>query len=368
MYFWQAFPDFLRNTGILCLALAGLHAISAIASRGNWLAALLTAAARFLQKSAQSTRNFTKGTWDFFKDDPWNTGFGCLFVVVFAFFLAGILSVFTGGAWVAFFDEIDFFLEDLVRYSPAEEIFLVQLFLFSPLLVLLFILLIGAVWSILSLAGKGIHIYAALIGAPAPQKRQWLMTGILLLAGVGLLTSSGQIRPFANNQAREALKAHLASGDLRRLDLQNLNLSGVDLSGADLSSANLSGTCLAGANLQKANLQNANLAGAWLDYADLSNANLKNADLQSASLNHAILDDASFWETNLNGADLRYASSQGSGPSRTTLPDGEQTFIGDRTWGYLRFERFTDPEHPNFWAASNLPIPVSCQNAPDYSN
>lgn len=366
MYFWQALPNLLRNTAILFLALAGLHAISATMSKGKWLVAVLDLITNFLQKSTQSIRDFITDTWNGFKDDPWNTGFGCLFVVVFAFFLAGMLSVFTGGAWVAFFDEIDFILEYLVRYSPADEIFLVQLFLFSPLLVLLFILLIGAIWIILFLAGKGTHIYATLIGAPSPQKRQLLMAGILLLVGVGLLTTSGQIRPFANIQAREALKARLASGNLRKLDLQNLNLSGIDLTGADLSGANLSGTCLVGANLKNARLENAGLAGAWLDNADLSGTSLKKADLQSASLQNAILDDASFWETNLNGADLRYASSQGSGPSRTTLPDGEQTFMGDQIWGYLRFTRFTDPEHPDFWTPGNLLMPASCQNALDY--
>jgi hypothetical protein len=366
VYFWQALPDLLHSIGILFLALAGIHGISAIASKGNWLAALLTAAAHFLKKSAKSIRDFIQDTWGDLKNDPGNTGFGCLVFVVFALFLAGIVSVFTGGALGAFFNSMDFFLERLVKFAPADEIFLVLLVLLSPLLVLFFLLLVGVVWATLALAGTGLGAYARLISNPTPQKRQGIAALFLIVAGTGLLISGGWITPYANNQAKEILKARLASGNLHRLDLQNLNLSGINLAGADLSGANLSGACLAGANLQKANLQNTNLSGAWLDYADLSHAKLRKADLQSASLKYAVLENASFWEANLKGADLRYASSWGIGPSRATLPDGEQTFIGGDVWGYLRFERFTDPEHPKFWMPANLTIPVSCQNALDY--
>jgi cbb3-type cytochrome oxidase subunit 3 len=370
LYFLQGLPDMLRNTGIVCIVLAGLHAVSAFAGQGLWLSAALEAVAKFLQKSARAIHDVIADIWDFFKDDPLAAGIGCLTIVFFIIFLGWIISMFTGGAWVAFFDEIDAFSEYLAQHEPADEIFLTQIILYSPLLVLMLLALIGTIWLVLSLTGKGIYAYAAFLSSPSPRQRQSIMAVILLLAGVGTLAGNPRISRYAKAQAQAILRSHLDSGDLRKFDLQNLNLSGIDLAGADLYGANLSEACLIGANLYNANLENARLTGACLDDANLADANLKKADLHSASLQNAILDDAFFWETNLTEADLRNASHPGRGPDLTILPDGTRTGIAGGPPNYIlintHFFRFTDPDHPKFWTPGNIPSPDSCQNALDY--
>jgi len=226
--------------------------------------------------------------------------------------------------------------------------------------------LIGTIWIVLSLTGKGMCAYAAFLRSPSPRQRQSIIAVILLMASIGTLAGSALISPYASIQVEAILRSRLASGDLRKVDLQNLNLSGIDLAGANLYGANLSGACLIGANLYNANLENAWLTGACLDDANLGDANLKKADLQSASLQNAILDEAFFWETNLTGADLRNASYRGRGANGTILPDGTPTYFALSVSIYLGFERFTEPDHPDFWTPGNIPRPDSCQNSLDY--
>jgi hypothetical protein len=368
LYFWQGLPDVLRNTGIVCLALGGLHAISAFSGQGLWLSATLEAVAKCLQKSARAIRDVIADTWGLFKLVPWAAGIGCLLIVVSILFLVEIISVFTG-SWGAFFDEIDAFLEYLVQHEQVAEFFLSYIIAFSPLLVLMLFVLIGTFWTVLSLTGRGIGAYAAFLSRPSPWQRQSIIAVILLLAGTGTLAGSARINPYASSQAEAILISRLASGDLREVDLQNLNLSGIDLAGADLYDANLSGACLIGANLYNTNLEKAWLKGACLDDANLVYANLKRADLQSASLQNAILDNAFFWETNLTDADLRNASYYyGRGPSDTILPDGTRTGFagGPGVSIYTGFRRFMEPDYPNFWTPGNIPRPDSCQNALDY--
>lgn len=85
----------LRNTGIVCLTLAGLHAISALSGQGLWLSSALEAVAKFLQKSTRAIRDVSSDIWGFVKDDPLAAGIGCLLIVFFILFLAWIISVFT---------------------------------------------------------------------------------------------------------------------------------------------------------------------------------------------------------------------------------------------------------------------------------
>jgi hypothetical protein len=85
---------------------------------------------------------------------------------------------------------------------------------------------------------------------------------------------------------------------------------------------------LSGANLQGANLWHANLQGAYLAYADLQGAYLIGANLQGALLNRAGFDE------------------------ETYLPDGSQ-WTPDTD-----MNRFTNPEHPDFWRSDNKYSPA----------
>ncbi len=104
--------------------------------------------------------------------------------------------------------------------------------------------------------------------------------------------------------------------------LRGVKLESANLSGANLYSANLSGANLYRANLSDANLYSANLSGAELWYADLSGAKLQAANLKGANLGGVHFDE------------------------NTELPDGTN-------WTpETNMERFTDPEHPEFWRSS----------------
>jgi len=145
----------------------------------------------------------------------------------------------------------------------------------------------------------------------------------------------------------------LKKGHLRRANLQEADLRGVNLQEADLVEANLQEAFLFRANLQeadlwKANLQEANLWVANLQEADLVLANLEEAilfeaNLQEADLRKANLQWADLRRANLQEANLVEANLQGAWLRGAILPDGTKW----RRWTDM--ERFTNPEHPEFW-------------------
>ncbi|WP_243147272.1 pentapeptide repeat-containing protein [Scytonema sp. UIC 10036] len=103
--------------------------------------------------------------------------------------------------------------------------------------------------------------------------------------------------------------------NLQGMKLQNAHLGGANLQNADLTNVDLSGAILAGANLANSNLSGVNLSNANLSGANLDNANLTNANLSSADLRGANLDDA-----NLEGARLNGTLLDGANLSGATLP------------------------------------------------
>ncbi len=120
--------------------------------------------------------------------------------------------------------------------------------------------------------------------------------------------------------------ADLSRVSLRESDLGGADLSGADLSEADLISADLNGANLSGADLKRAFLMEANLGGADLSGADLRGASLISANLNGADLSNALIDEF------------------------TTLPDGNRF-----QENHSDLERFTNPDHPNFWLAPPFP-------------
>jgi uncharacterized protein YjbI with pentapeptide repeats len=124
---------------------------------------------------------------------------------------------------------------------------------------------------------------------------------------------------------------------------------GVDLSGVDLGYANLLGAILSGARLE----------GAFMRGAHLEEADLWNANLQEAYLGMANLEAVSLVEANLQGANLHWANLRGADLSRANLVDAHLTAVmfsdytlfpdGSAWTPGTDTDRFTDPEHPDFW-------------------
>ncbi len=140
-----------------------------------------------------------------------------------------------------------------------------------------------------------------------------------------------------------------AKGWLYDGSLQGAHLIGADLQDAELVAANLEGAVLVGANLQDVDLWNANLQGADLWNANLQGVKLAGANLQGANLRNANLQGADLWEANLQGADLYHTQFD----ENTILPDAvwnNETGAPEGNWTPdTDMERFTNPEHPDFW-------------------
>lgn len=208
----------------------------------------------------------------------------------------------------------------------------------------------------------------------------------------------------ALNAARElADKGWLQDGCLRSANLSNANLKGAtlfqaQLQGATIASANLEsasieesaleGAAFVNANLHHANLREANLRQTVMNFADLTRANLEfvlldgamltSANMQQAQLNESSITNANLAEadlgnaqlqrTDLTGSDLGGAILKGANLTRarlenvnfrnplgnfavfdenTILPDGSN-FQHDN--GAEQLERFTNPDHPEFWS------------------
>lgn len=139
-------------------------------------------------------------------------------------------------------------------------------------------------------------------------------------------------------------------------------LSNTDLSSAKLEGANLTGANLSGANLRKANLRNAKLTRANLRNASLINTNLESAHLIATNLEDAVLGWAVLNQAILAGANLKNASLGNTDLSYAVLPDAQ--YLGNEAeddWMFDQYydskkdesqmDRYTDPNHPNFWDA-----------------
>jgi len=149
-------------------------------------------------------------------------------------------------------------------------------------------------------------------------------------------------------------EANLQGADLKWANLHDANLFEANLQDASLSATNLQKAALNYANLQDAMLLSANLQEASLHLANLQDAKLVGANLQGATLVGANLQEAWLFEANLQGADLSEANLRGA-LLATTETDAaefdEETQLPDYTqWSpQTDMERFTDPEHLEFW-------------------
>ncbi len=131
----------------------------------------------------------------------------------------------------------------------------------------------------------------------------------------------------------------LQNADLRRANLEGAKLERANLQGAELLVSKLQGAHLIGADLQDAELVAANLEGAVLVGADLQDAELVAANLEGAVLVGANLQGANLHEANLQEVALYKATFD----ENITLPDRTK-------WAPdTDMERFTKPEHPEFW-------------------
>jgi hypothetical protein len=134
------------------------------------------------------------------------------------------------------------------------------------------------------------------------------------LEGVDLFGANLEetIFSFSNFRAAELSATHLLGTSFVYSDLENAKLSEAYLVGANFNMANLKGSRLDTSNLAGANLINADLSG-----CSLYNANLENALIFQASFdNDTLLPDGNYWTTNTD------------------------------------INRYTNPEHPDFWQPS----------------
>ena len=150
--------------------------------------------------------------------------------------------------------------------------------------------------------------------------------------------------------AAEKLRLHgwLADGSLNKAKLSDADLSGAYLFGANLCEANLTD-----ANLTMSKLIGADLTMAGLWGAKLLGTNLRAANLSGAYLREANLSGAKLLEANLTGAMLLEANLQEAKLDETTmLPDGTM-WTPDTD-----IERFSHPDHPDFWRSDDFHSPA----------
>lgn len=145
-----------------------------------------------------------------------------------------------------------------------------------------------------------------------------------------------------NSFAIEAVRMMNARGWLANGDLKAAQLSHANLETANLQRINLEAARLGLANLRKAKLVGAKLTHTFMQAANLDGGNLCGADLRGANLNDASLVGAKLDETT-------YFDTE------TILPDCNYWSPG------TDMERFTNPQHPDFWRSHN-PNSPACHN------
>lgn len=206
-----------------------------------------------------------------------------------------------------------------------------------------------------SLTGLGLNLGTEIIGAiltfalidrviGTSEEKKRLKTD--LIAQLGSAVHEEAVRAAQELRRYGWLQdGSLRRASLRKANLQGVNLKGADLHGADLWDANLEQPNLWQANLKQTVLWEANLRAANLELANLQKANLMAADLQRANLNVTDLGGADLSMANLQGASFETASFD----EHTTLPDGTAWVSGPDIWVPNGIQRFTDPDHTDFW-------------------
>lgn len=140
--------------------------------------------------------------------------------------------------------------------------------------------------------------------------------------------------------AIEAVRMLGAQGWLNNGMLRGVRLSRANLEGANLQSTHLQGARLGLANLRKVKFASADLTCAYLQGADLHGANLIGANLSGVNLNDANLAEARIDNSTLFSGE-------------TILPDCNYWSPG------TDMNRYTRPDHPEFWRSHNPNSPAS---------
>lgn len=161
-----------------------------------------------------------------------------------------------------------------------------------------------------------------------------------LIRQLGSTIKDESIRAFEELEIEE----WLYDGTLRDASLSNLNLNNMNLVAINLENA-----FLFSANFRESDFTAASLKGASLMRADLRDSNLYRTDLREAKLYEASLQGALIHMTDLRGTILSNASLKNA--ELIEIIFNEETTLPDVTkWTPdTDMERFTNPEHPDFW-------------------
>jgi len=185
------------------------------------------------------------------------------------------------------------------------------------------------------------------------------------LRGVNFKGSSLQQTDLSKCELSHAI---LDSAVLKRATLVEAVLWQVQATHADFENADLIDADLRESILEKANLKSAQLQSAKLTRASLQNANLSSAKLNQAVLTGAHLEDADLSEVDLTGANLSGAYLRNAkiyfehsdllGMRKTVVKLDETTVLPDESYydpslGLAQLDRFTNPDHPNFFNPDN---------------
>jgi len=155
---------------------------------------------------------------------------------------------------------------------------------------------------------------------------------------------------LANLTDANLVGVNLSDCILLRSSLANANMLGAKLENSILIEADLSDAQMITGQLHGATLNDSNLSETILTASKFQSARLVRADFSDAvliycNLSEAILDGAILYGSNLQQAQLQGVSMVGTRFDKNTiLPDG--TFWTPET----DMQRFTDPEHPEFWS------------------
>lgn len=179
--------------------------------------------------------------------------------------------------------------------------------------------------------------------------RGWVRDGTLKRVDLGWANLQTANLSGADLRGANFYEANLQGAKLLNTELQEVDLKVADLKRANLYRANLQRADLRGTKLQEADLEEANLQGANLDDANLQGADLSFVNLQGVRLEGAKLRNAVLIGTNLRNTDLMGADLQGAKLRDVTFD--EATVLPDqKPWSEnVNMEKFTDPEHPEFW-------------------
>ncbi len=160
----------------------------------------------------------------------------------------------------------------------------------------------------------------------------------------GLIYGEESILRDANLWGAKPVKA-----DLEEARLDGARLGRSDFSRSSFLKTNLESVKLMEAHLDDASLVYANLKNADLQGAYLSRANLAGADLRGANLRHVHFENANFAMTGGSMEDINQPEKLSE---FTILPDSNLWQTG------TDLDRFTDPDHPEFWRSSDPQSPA----------